>query len=217
MLKKLTEFNKVLCTFDSLYDYDDAVVRFVLNNYKNSFFIKEEAYKYTNFYRHYLLANRKDSNPLSIIIKDEFKNQISNLEKEIYDNHLDEVLKIIKPSNLFELIQMLKEMSGYSITVECKSELEYKIINSNKEFTGGTIIGCEKNTNPYFVFVFRDYHNLFNRDSFKGKTIYFWDTSQNYEVFENDQKLLNTNIISLMGLNIIKMISPYANLVTPEN
>ena len=112
MLKKLTEFNKVLCTFDSLYDYDDAVVRFVLNNYKNSFFIKEEAYKYTNFYRHYLLANRKDSNPLSIIIKDEFKNQISNLEKEIYDNHLDEVLKIIKPSNLFELIQMLKEMSG---------------------------------------------------------------------------------------------------------
>ena len=47
--------------------------------------------------------------------------------------------------------------------------------------------------------------------------MYFWDTSQNYEVFENDQKLLNTNIISLMGLNIIKMISPYANLVTPEN
>ena len=214
-MKKIKEFNKILCTFDSLYDYDSAVIKFVLLNYKNSFFIKEESYKYTNFYIHYLLANRKEQNPLSIIIKNEYKDQIDNLEEEIYKDHNDKIMTLIKPSNVFDILQLLKKESNYSITVECKTEIESKVLNSNKEFNGGTVIGRKEDTDPYFTFIFRDYTNLFGRNAFKGKTIYFWDISKNYDVFENDQKLFNTNIISLMGINIVKMISPYAYLENP--
>lgn len=215
---RFNNFRFILCSFHALFDMEDALIKYLLKNSKHSSFIKPEAYKYSPFYRHYLLSYRKEPNPLSIIFKNEYLDQIDNLMVEILTKHYKEIAKLSTNTEIIRVLKLLKESSGLSIEVLCRNKYQQdKSKSIIPEFS--TILDTEiEDVNKYFCFIYRDYEDIFKAD-YKGKTIYFLDISKNYVgwnfTFDEYHKALNENIIALMGLNVVKLLSPYANLMKP--
>lgn len=212
---KITKFDKILCDFNALYDYDDAIVKFVLKKFRNSKYIKKEAYYYTPFYRHYLLHNhRENDNPLSIIFKEEYIDRIEDLYKEIFCSNRKELMKYLEPTNLNKVIKIFKEVSGYSIFIDCETEEEKRKISKSD-------IKCNSidKTNiieEYFACIFRDYERVKEISKIEGKTIYFWDYYKNFEYYpEIDKKIPAKYILSIMDINIVKFITPYQDMEEP--
>ena len=76
--------NKIsLVQFNSIVDLDKYMIYYVLNKYPRSKYIKDEAYGYTDYYVDILLMQRREKNPLSIIFKNDYKDQIDNLYSEL--------------------------------------------------------------------------------------------------------------------------------------
>lgn len=215
---RFNNFRYVLCSFHALFDMEDAVIKYLLNNSKHSSFIKPEAYKYSDFYRHYLLSYRENPNPLSIIFKNEYLDQIDNLIVEILKKHYEEIVDLSTNTEILRVMNMLKDASGLEIDVLCRHELQYKKIKKIIPKLNPIMEEDISDINKYFCYIYRDYEDIFP-NQYKGKTIYFLDISKNYVFwkfsFNEYQKTLNENIIALMGLNVVKLLSPYANLMKP--
>ena len=215
---RFNNFRFILCSFHALFDMEDALLKYLLKNSNHSSFIKPEAYKYSPFYRHYLLCYRTNPNPLSVIFKNEYIDQIDNLMVEILKKHYEEIIDLSTNTEIIRVLHLLKETSGLSIEVLCRNE--YQIDKTRKtiqEFS--TVLDTNiKDINKYFCFIYRDFEDII-KSEYKGKTIYFLDISKNYVgwnfSFDEHNKILNENIVALMGLNVVKLMSPYANLMKP--
>lgn len=206
--KKGREFKYILCSFESLFDMDIGCIGYILINFKDSKYIKPEAYKYTPFFIQYKLVHRDILNPLFIVFKDEYKDQIDNLYNELLESKRDVIVKLAYQTYLAVLIDQLKIMGGYTIEVECNSDIEKEKVTE----LGLTPVDYQKNLDKYFTLILKSPKDLKDRIQFTGKTVYLWNTSINYFDMKKgvENEILTDKIIALMGQkNVIKMIDPY--------
>ncbi len=206
--KKGREFKYILCSFESLFDIDIGCVAYILISFKDSKYIKPEAYNYTPLFVQYQLVHRDSINPLSIIFKDEYKDQIDNLYNELLDNKKDDIIKLSYQTYLAVLVDQLKIMGGYTIEVECESDIEKEKVSK----LGLTPVDYQENLDKYFTLILKSPKDLKDRLLFTGKTVYLWNTSINYFDMKKgvENEILTDEIIALMGQkNVIKMIDPY--------
>lgn len=213
----IEKYNKILANFDSLIDLDILAVCYILVKYKNSKYLKEEAYQYTTYFMKLLLIKRKIENPLSIIFKDEYLDQIDNLYKEILDSHKEEILTSYAQTSILRLLKLTVRDSGYSIFINCKDKIEQNLALKMLKNTNhiSTVLN-EENPESYFTLIMK---NLTDLKSFKnplvtGKTIYIWKYRLNYE--DDEMETINKLSTVLYRSNIIKVIDPYSNIREPE-
>lgn len=206
--KKGREFKYILCSFESLFDMDIGCIGYILINFKDNKYIKPEAYKYTPFFIQYKLVHRDILNPLTVIFKDEYKDQIDNLYNELSESKRDDIAKLAYQTYLAVLINQLKIMGGYTIEVECNSDIEKEKVTE----LGLTPVEYQKKLDKYFTLILKSPKDLKDRMRFTGKTVYLWNTSINYFDMKKgvENEILTDEIIALMGQkNVIKMIDPY--------
>jgi hypothetical protein len=99
-------------------------------------------------------------------------------------------------------------MAGYSIEVECNSDLEKKLINQ----LGLTPVDYQEDLEKYFTLIIKSPEDIKDRMIFTGKTVYLWNTSINYLNMKKgvENEVLTDDIILIMGQkNVVKMIDPY--------
>ena len=206
--RKGRTFNKIFCSYESLFDLDSGCIGYILSNYSDSKFIDKAALKYTPFFLQYKLVHRENPNPLSIIFKNEYQDQIDNLYLDLLQTRIDDISKLAFPTYLIALIKELKSISGYIIEVECNSKVRKDRVSK----LNLTCIDTQKSLDDYFSLVLRSPSELKDRGNISGKTIYFWNTTINYYQMKKgvENELLVDEIIALMGMkNIIKLIDPY--------
>ena len=206
--KKGREFNNILCSFDSLFDIDIGCILYILLQYKNTKYIKQEAYNYTDFFIQYQLIHRNYPNPLQIIFKDEYKDQIDNLYSELLNTKLDIITRLAPNTYLTILLKELKAMSGYSIFVEYKNQEQKDRIES----FGLEPIDYQTNLDKYFSLILKSPLDIKNRMVISGKTIYFWNASINFANMKTntEDEIFVDEIIALMSIgNTVKLIDPY--------
>ena len=206
--KKGREFNNILCSFDSLFDTDIGCILYILLEYKNNKFIKPEAYYYTDFFIQYQLIHRDYKNPLQVIFKDDYKDQIDNLYAELLDTKMDIITKLSPNTFLATLIKELRTMSGYSIVVEYKNAGQKEKI----EDFGLELIEYQTNLDKYFSLILKSPLDIKDRSVISGKTIYFWNASINFADMKTNTKdeIFVDEIIALMAIgNSVRLIDPY--------
>jgi hypothetical protein len=206
--RKGREFKNILCSFESLFDIDIGCVAYILISLKDSKYIKPEAYNYTPLFVQYKLVHRDTLNPLSIIFKDEYKDQIDNLYNELLEKKREDIIKLSYQTYLAVLVDQLRIMGGYTIEVECDSEYEKEKVSE----LGLSPVDYQENLDEYFTLILRSPKDLKDRIQFTGKTVYLWNTSINYFDMKKgvENEILTDEIIALMGQkNVIKMIDPY--------
>ena len=206
--KKGREFNSIFCSYESLFDIDFGCILYILSKYQTSKYIKPEVINYTPFFLQFQLVHRTNINPLSILFKDEYIDQIDNLYNELLTDKIDEVSRLAFPTYLITLINTMKDMTGYSLSVECNSDIRKEKVENFKLFP----IEYQENLDDYFTLILKTPSDLKSRIGFSGKTIYLWNTTVNYYQMKKgvENEMLNDDIIALMGMkNVITMSDPY--------
>jgi hypothetical protein len=215
-LKKDNGFNNKisLVQFNSIVDIDKYMVYYILNHYPRSKYIKEEAYNYTTYFIDLLLLQRKEENPLSIIFKDDYKDQIDNLYNEILLKKKDMLNHIIFMSSICDPFRVMQDYEAY---INCKDDYEIEICNHIfNQCKNVSLVLNETSLNKYFNIILKDIKDiLLFEEPYQGKSIYIWNYSLNYE--DNDMNnSLSLLAISLMQSNSIKLITPIADFKIPN-
>ena len=207
--------NKIsLVQFNSIVDLDKYMIYYVLNKYPRSKYIKDEAYGYTDYYVDILLMQRREKNPLSIIFKNDYKDQIDNLYSELLLKKKDMLKDVIF---LTSICDPFRVMSDYEAYINCKDDDEIEICNRIfDKCTNISLIENEVSLIKYFNIILKDIDDiLLFEEPYTGKSIYIWNYPMNYENYDMNNNL-SLLTISLMQSNSIKLITPIADFKIPK-
>ena len=197
--------NKIsLVQFNSIVDLDKYMIYYVLNKYPRSKYIKDEAYGYTDYYVDILLMQRREKNPLSIIFKNDYKDQIDNLYSELLLKKKDMLKEVIF---LTSICDPFRVMSDYEAYINCKDDDEIEICNRIfDKCTNISLIENEVSLIKYFNIILKDIDDiLLFEEPYTGKSIYIWNYPMNYENYDMNNNL-SLLAISLMTINICKFV-----------
>ena len=201
----------ILVDFSTLVDTDLGSTVYLLQQYPNSKFFIDECKNWTVYFSKCKVLTRKDINPLTVILKDDCKDQADNLYEELLQTKWEEVLKIAPYTDIMRLLTSTYEYAGYVITVKCRNELEEKFIK-DKVNNWNTLVGKE-NPNSYSTFFI---HDLQTRAKellgVVAKSIYIYYHNPNFLNFK--QGILKEDAAGILGNNV-KLIEPYKGMVLP--
>ena len=207
--------NKIsLVQFNSIVDLDKYMIYYVLNKYPRSKYIKDEAYGYTDYYVDILLMQRREKNPLSIIFKNDYKDQIDNLYSELLLKKKDMLKDVIFLTSICDPFRVMNDYEAY---INCKDDDEIEICNRIfDKCTNISLIENEVSLIKYFNIILKDIDDiLLFEEPYTGKSIYIWNYSINYENYDMNNNL-SLLAISLMQSNSIKLITPMADFKIPK-
>lgn len=189
----MLELDSLDCLFSSdiLIDKDLGLIRLIANKYTNcdNYFYKEiintivenpDAGKY-------ILYNRKEQNPLSVISKEDVSDEVlTSLYVQFMDKHYDEIIDLAEPTDLIELIRKIYYTTGtVNATVLCSSEHEAEALSlyfDNFEISLRTIVSKynEVNVDEYDAICIKDYVDVYRFKQFMGKTVIVSGAEYNY-------------------------------------
>ena len=150
----------ILLDFPMLYDIDLSTIKYLLKLYPRSKYFNPYAKQWTDYYMKCLLVTRPIINPISILMKEEYLDQIDGLYKELKDRHWNEILKQSPKLEIVRIIASVYTNIGYSITVNCRNELEQRFIQqTNTEWK--TEIDCD-DVSPYQCLYIYDMNHSFS-------------------------------------------------------
>ena len=207
--------NKIsLVQFNSIVDLDKYMIYYVLNKYPRSKYIKDEAYGYTDYYVDILLMQRREKNPLSIIFKNDYKDQIDNLYSELLLKKKDMLKDVIFMTSICDPFRVMNDYEAY---INCKDDDEIEICNCIfDKCTNISLIENEVSLIKYFNIILKDIDDiLLFEEPYTGKSIYIWNYPINYENYDMNNNL-SLLAISLMQSNSIKLITPIADFKIPK-
>lgn len=201
----------LLVDFSTLIDTDLAVIAYLLDKYPKSKFFLEECKNWTVYFTKCKVLTRKDINPVTVILKDDYQDQADNLYNELLETKWKEVINIAPVTDILNLLGSTYDYAGYVITVKCRNEAEEKYIKERfKDWK--TLIGKE-NTNSYSTFFI---HDLQKRAEellgVGGKAIYIYYHNPNFLNFK--QGVLKEYAAGILNNNV-KLIEPYKGMVLP--
>lgn len=194
-----------LFTSNILLDTDIGVYRLIKDSYNNPKYFKLNILdvileRYTE-----IIPKRDTINPLSFIIKDEYKDSIDNLYNEILYTKYTKVLELSEFTNVNNLLDLFISRRGIETTILCKN-LEEKQIFKNKN--SKIIISDYKDVDikPYHVIYTKYYEDYSKFNKVMAKTLYFANTKYN---FKNGNTIDPQVYINLEGPNNFKAINLY--------
>ena len=203
----------ILADFSFLFDTDYAVIKYLLNLYHHSKYFIQYAHEWTDYYTRCLLVTRDDINPISILLKDEYKDQAYSLYKEILDEHWDEVLNITPLTKVANVLKLACKDTGYFVTVNCRNVKEQVFVESKVK--GWSVdIECSDCRRFGILYVYDCKKSFSSIKNINGKSIYVLYIKPNYYNFK--KHILNESVMLLPPTNVVSDISAYSDLQLPD-
>ena len=127
------EVSNILCDFEAIIDLDLATIYYIATNLKNVDLIDTSILKASSYNAlRNLLLFRTTNNPLSVIIKEEYKDSLNNLYKELMEKHEQEILDLCRFNDLARYIKILYTTGKLvNITINCDTELQVEYTKKN--------------------------------------------------------------------------------------
>jgi len=206
--------NSLLIPFDCFIDIDLGLIMLLKEKYNNPKIIYDSILNEKTLFIIYLLLNRSDENPLSIILKDEYSSNQNTLRDQFIEREYDEILKLSKPNKILELMIMMYESNVVDIDILCSNTKEQDYLTKLfKDRKINSFVNQNLNTvdiSKYDSIFIKNYKDIIKYKGLEKKNIYVLDYKFNTELDPN-KKI--RPIIIIEGLisdkNNTSIISPY--------
>jgi len=206
--------NTLLIPFDCFIDIDFGLMMLLKEKYNNPKIIHNSIFQEKDWYIIYLLANRNDENPLSIILKEEYLPNKDSLRDQFMNQEYDEILRLSKPNKILELINLMYASDVVDIDILCKDEKEQEYLETlfkDKKINSFVSPYLNKvNITKYDSIFIKNYKDIIQYRGLVQKNIYVLDYKFNTELDPNKKV---RPIVLVEGLisdkNNTSIISPY--------
>lgn len=199
--------NNILVDFDLLIDKDYGILQLIKKNYSDNGFIDDVVLKMKDKVSLGELIIRKEVNPLSVILKKEYKNSIDNLYKEFMDIELDNILKYSISTSILELMKVYTETANCNVTVICKNKSEEQIINKYKLKTLIYSNLSDLDINEFDTIFIKEYRRVIEFKNLKAKNIFIG--KYNFNLEEDEYTPIEDISILVADTNIVSVIDVY--------
>lgn len=122
--------NTLLMPFDCFIDTDLGLMKLLKEKYNNPKIIYDSILREKDWFILYLLLDRSDENPLSIILKDDYIPNKNTLRDQFMEQEYDEILRLSKPNKILELINMMYASDIVDIDILCRNEKEQEYLTT---------------------------------------------------------------------------------------
>lgn len=209
----------ILVDFNCIVDIDFAIIQYLQKNCVNEKYMKSYVLHGSDYFIKCLLLQRKNINPVSIIIKDEYIDSADDILEEILEEHYDEILNIITPTAIFGLIvtYVSIEESGIHCDILCKNQQQEQYIKNINPLL--TTIRYDKGMSVriYDSVFIKVYEEILTFSDFGGKYAYLMNYSYNLEENEKGVELPKKLISALItDVNRVFTIDPYVDFKLPQ-
>ena len=201
--------NEVFVDFDILLDLDMAIYKYIRKNYKESNDVYKQIISLKSEYDAiYVMINRQEMNPLSLIMKN---TDIDELYNSLISSHKNDLLNLAKPTDVLYLMNtFIDNASSIEITAHCNDEeelnyikyiskileLKYKLTSSPKE---------ETSLKGYTSIYIKNFLDLKKFKDIEAKNIYIANT-----LYNTMAMLRNTDLLKeITSSNEIRTIDMY--------
>ena len=199
---------RILFTSNILLDTDIGVYRLVREKYDNPKYFKLNILDVIIERYKEVIPRRDTINPLSFIIKDEYKNSIDNLYNEMMSKDYSRILELSEFTNVEDVLGLFLTRKELDIKIVCKNLEEKQIFkNRNKKYN---IVVFENykdiDVEPYNAIYTKYYKDYSKFDKIVAKTLYFANAKYNF----TNKNIIDPEIyINLDGPNEFKAINLY--------
>lgn len=122
--------NNILVDFNIVVDTDLGLINMMKKEYNNTDFVLS----YINNMKDKViidqLLERENKNPLSIIIRDEYRESIDDLYKEFLETEYDNILKHSSVTDIMNLVSTYINTGAVHADIICKNKSEEQLINN---------------------------------------------------------------------------------------
>ena len=199
---------RILFTSNILLDTDIGVYRLVREKYDNPKYFKLNILAVIIERYKEVISRRDTINPLSFIIKDEYKNSIDNLYNEMMSKDYSRILELSEFTNVEDVLGLFLTRKELDIKIVCKNLEEKQIFkNRNKKYN---IVVFENykdiDVEPYDAIYTKYYKDYSKFNKIVAKTLYFANAKYNF----TNKNIIDPEIyINLDGPNEFKAINLY--------
>ena len=199
---------RILFTSNILLDTDIGVYRLVREKYDNPKYFKLNILDVIIERYKEVIPRRDTINPLSFIIKDEYKNSIDNLYNEMMYKDYSRILELSEFTNVEDVLGLFLTRKELDIKIVCKNLEEKQIFkNRNKKYN---IVVFENykdiDVEPYDAIYTKYYKDYSKFNKIVAKTLYFANAKYNF----TNKNIIDPEIyINLDGPNEFKAINLY--------
>ena len=199
---------RILFTSNILLDTDIGVYRLVREKYDNPKYFKLNILDVIIERYKEVIPRRDTINPLSFIIKDEYKNSIDNLYNEMMSKDYSRILELSEFTNVEAVLGLFLTRKELDIKIVCKNLEEKQIFkNRNKKYN---IVVFENykdiDVEPYDAIYTKYYKDYSKFNKIVAKTLYFANAKYNF----TNKNIIDPEIyINLDGPNEFKAINLY--------
>ena len=199
---------RILFTSNILLDTDIGVYRLVREKYDNPKYFKLNILDVIIERYKEVIPRRDTINPLSFIIKDEYKNRIDNLYNEMMSKDYSRILELSEFTNVEDVLGLFLTRKELDIKIVCKNLEEKQIFkNRNKKYN---IVVFENykdiDVEPYDAIYTKYYKDYSKFNKIVAKTLYFANAKYNF----TNKNIIDPEIyINLDGPNEFKAINLY--------
>lgn len=203
-----------LFEFETVVDVDLSVVMYIINNMDNSKYIDGNLLKHVstiNGLKNSLLF-RENPNPLSIIIKKDYKDSIDDIYNEIMESHKKEIIDKSLPTDIMTFCNLGSTITGVvNNHVNCKDKLEEDYIHRMTERVVTKI--NEYDLTNYNTLYAKTTNNLFKYKNLVNKKVFILNTRYN---MMKDFLIYKPDAMAVSTSNTMCIIDPYKNLTIPS-
>lgn len=199
----------LLIEFDLLMDKDIGIFKVLKDKYNNSEFLNITMMGLPDKAIIYEFINRKDKNPISLLLNKGFKDSADELLSEILEKEEETILKNSKGTSLLELMTVYLMTPNIKVDVLCKNKQEEQIINKiNNRLRPIISTFKDVNISEYDSIFIKDIRESVQISNLKSKTIFIARYRFNMEE-DKDVPLLKISGL-LSAFNDIKFTDVYA-------
>lgn len=201
--------NNILVDFDIVIDTDLGLINMIKKEYNNTNFVLNYINNMKDKVIIEQLLERDNKNPLSIIIKEEYRDSIDNLYKEFIESEYDNILKYSSITDIMNLINVYIDTGSVHVDIICKNKSEEQLIN-NLNISQLKVLVQEDKTkidlSDYDTIFIKNYSDILNFNRVIAKNIFIG----NYKFNLDDDHIPLKDISLIVGkTNIVSVIDVY--------
>lgn len=199
---------RILFTSNILLDTDIGVYRLVREKYDNPKYFKLNILDVIIERYKEVIPRRDTINPLSFIIKDEYKNSIDNLYNEMMSKDYSRILELSEFTNVEDVLGLFLTRKELDIKIVCKNLEEKQIFkNRNKKYNIVVFENYKDIDVEAYDAIYTKYYKDYSKfNKIVAKTLYFANAKYNF----TNKNIIDPEIyINLDGPNEFKAINLY--------
>lgn len=202
--------NNILVDFNIVIDTDLGLINMMKKEYNNTDFVLDYINNMKDKVIIEQLLERTNKNPLSIIIKEEYKDSIDNLYKEFLEMEYDNILKHSSVTDIMNLMNTYINTGAVHVDIICKNKLEEQLINNLNISQLKVIVEKDRSRidlSDYDTIFIKDYSDILNFKGVIAKNIFIGNYKFN---LEDDNRIPLNDISLIVGkTNLVSIIDVY--------